>query len=199
MADLKKKKRHQPCSSQLDRSKNHSQPINKPIKEGTRTLQSPSTFLRSSSTSLPLKFPNSLTSCLFSPEVSEMVGLGLCWVSVDFTLGLSLTLASLWPLWFFPSKNYERKLTFKAPSTAKMERPWVEKNVLEFIFGCQCWDEMVTWEILQLFGWKVWNKQGCLSRPLVFTIQTSYQMNHLPDLPTRVFVWLAQLKLAAHS
>lgn len=24
-------------------------------------------------------------------------------------------------------------------------------------------------------------------------------MNHLPDLPTRVFVWLAQLKLAAHS
>lgn len=24
-------------------------------------------------------------------------------------------------------------------------------------------------------------------------------MNHLPDLPTRVFVWLAQLKLAAYS
>lgn len=24
-------------------------------------------------------------------------------------------------------------------------------------------------------------------------------MNHLPDLPTMVFIWLAQLKLAAHS
>lgn len=24
-------------------------------------------------------------------------------------------------------------------------------------------------------------------------------MNHLPDLPTRAFVWLAQLKLASHS
>lgn len=56
MVDLKKKK-HQPCSSQPKKPKNHSQTINKRIKEGTRALQStfnlPQMFLNFSSTWLP--------------------------------------------------------------------------------------------------------------------------------------------------
>lgn len=42
---------------------------------------------------------------------------------------------------------------------------------------------------------------GFLSRPSGFHCAniTSHHMNHFPDLPTGVFVWLAQLKLAAYS
>lgn len=68
---------------------------------------------------------------------------------------------------------------------------------MESMFGAN--DETATEEILQLFGWKDGNNQECQTRPLAFIVQTAYQMNHLPDLPTRVFVWLVQLKLAAHS
>jgi hypothetical protein len=40
---------------------------------------------------------------------------------------------------------------------------------------------------------------GFLSRPLGSIVQTSHHMIHSLDLPTRVFVWLAQLKLATYS